>query len=524
MLRVFLSVLIASAWLGLSACSETKAGCRAQATACIDGQPSTVLVCSEDGWQGQACPADQLCFEGACKVLACLPAAKGCLEGKVVTCSTDGSVWSAPASCPANEACSDGEGCRPVICAPGTTRCGSTANTAERCDSSGTAWEVAGQCASAEVCVEGTCLDAACTAGERACGQGVAFTCEASHWQATACGSGTSCAFGQCVQCLVDEHCVLGSRCEAGVCVETAPVIVTTTLLPATVNVPYTVHLLVEGGLPPYSFFLTTGTLPAGLMLDPDGVIAGSPTGASTSTFTVEVMDARNAKDTQVLTLDVLSAGELRVTTASLPVADLDYPYSIDLTAAGGVPPYAWQSLQPLPAGLALGSNGRIEGTPSALGSFPITIRVLDVRTPPGYAAKDFTLTVRIAPLEIVGGQQEINLFVTKILTLPLIVPYLPYSENLQARGGLKPYTWTMQPPPNIPFSPITQWGLPNGLTMTPEGKISGSITDTSTATTVSIPFANINLTGYFIYARVTDSQPTPVWKEAIFFIPTVAL
>ena len=70
----------------------------------------------------------------------------------------------------------------------------------------------------------------------------------------------------------------------------------------------------------------------------------------------------------------------------------------------------------------------------------------------------------------------------------------------------------------------VSQWGLPNGLSMTPEGKISGSITDTSTATTVSIPLANINLTGYFIYARVTDSQPTPAYKEAIFFIPTVPI
>lgn len=522
MKRLSMLVPVLSLLLGCS--GENPATCAEGATACFDGSATSVLVCAEARWTVEACGEGELCHEGACRPLTCVPGSKTCLEGKSVTCSGDGSVWSAPVSCGGGEACHAGA-CLPVVCSPGAVRCGGAAASLERCNAAGTGWSDAGICGSGTACVEGTCLANDCTPGDRACGESVAYVCGADRrWQSEACADGKRCAFGQCLACLADEHCGAGELCESGTCIASPPTIVTETLPEATLNTSYTAIIEVRGGLAPYTFALTAGVLPAGLLLESDGRLVGQPSAAGTESFTVKVTDARQASDTRALVLDVLSAGELRLTTTSLPPADLDYPYSVELKAAGGVPPYAWQSLQPLPAGLSLGSNGRLEGTPAALGQFPLTIRVLDVRTPPAYAARDFTLNVRIAPLEIIGGEQQINLFVTKILTLPLIVPFLPYSERLEARGGLKPYTWTIEPPPSIPFNPITQWGLPNGLSLAPDGRISGSVTDLSSATTVQIPFTSISLTGFFFYARVTDSQTSAEKKEAIYFIPTVPL
>ena len=48
---------------------------------------------------------------------------------------------------------------------------------------------------------------------------------------------------------------------------------------------------VVSGGLAPYTFTLSDGALPAGMTLDADGVIAGTPTTAGTFTGTVTVTD-----------------------------------------------------------------------------------------------------------------------------------------------------------------------------------------------------------------------------------------
>jgi hypothetical protein len=55
--------------------------------------------------------------------------------------------------------------------------------------------------------------------------------------------------------------------------------------------------------------------------------------------------------------------GNLAVTTSSLPVGVVGVPYSADVLAAGGVSPYVWTA-SGLPAGLSIGSNGQISGTP----------------------------------------------------------------------------------------------------------------------------------------------------------------
>ena len=113
------------------------------------------------------------------------------------------------------------------------------------------------------------------------------------------------------------------------------PVTITTTSLPdATVGTAYSQTLGASGGTPPYTWAVTTGTLPAGLALNATtGVISGTPTAVATSSFTVTVTDASSGTAKQALS--ITTAGALTVTPATLPAAVVGTAYTQKFTAAG---------------------------------------------------------------------------------------------------------------------------------------------------------------------------------------------
>ena len=70
--------------------------------------------------------------------------------------------------------------------------------------------------------------------------------------------------------------------------------ITTSSLTAGSVNVPYSASLLATGGLPPYTWSIASGNLPAGLTLSAAGVISGTPTTQQTTTFTAQVSDSQS--------------------------------------------------------------------------------------------------------------------------------------------------------------------------------------------------------------------------------------
>lgn len=86
------------------------------------------------------------------------------------------------------------------------------------------------------------------------------------------------------------------------------PAIATTALASGKQNVSYTATLAAIGGVPPYSWSITSGNLPAGLIFSGTGVISGTPTGSGTSTFTVQVADSNAQKATATLSLAISAA------------------------------------------------------------------------------------------------------------------------------------------------------------------------------------------------------------------------
>ena len=152
--------------------------------------------------------------------------------------------------------------------------------------------------------------------------------------------------------------------------------ITTESLPPAVVGEAYSIVLTAAGGQLPYSW-AALDPLPAGLTLD-DSVLRGTPTAAGTVTFTIEVADTTPQSVQRDFTLAVAAAAPLHMETLRLPSGRLGHAYAHRLRAAGGTAPYAWSVAGGgLPPGLALAGD-RIEGAPTALGSFSFTLAVQD--------------------------------------------------------------------------------------------------------------------------------------------------
>jgi alpha-tubulin suppressor-like RCC1 family protein len=180
--------------------------------------------------------------------------------------------------------------------------------------------------------------------------------------------------------------------------IQPAPLtIATTSLANGTISYSYTQTLAGSGGLLPYVWTISSGSLPAGLNLDSGtGVISGTPTATGTSSFTVQLMDENATVTEKVLSIAI--SVQLNITTSSLSSGTTGTTYNQTLTATGGTTPYAWSiSSGSLPSGLALNSaTGVISGTPTATGTSNFAVQVSDAAA--GTATKSLSLVIVSLP------------------------------------------------------------------------------------------------------------------------------
>jgi hypothetical protein len=237
--------------------------------------------------------------------------------------------------------------------------------------------------------------------------------------------------------------------------------------------------LTASGGTPPYTYSVTSGTLPAGLSLNTStGSVAGIPTATyPTANVVFSVKDKNNVVASTTSTVS-FTVGAAVVTppatitaTANLSVQNLKVGTAMasfsPLTPSGGTTPYTYGVTSgTLPAGLSLDtSTGLVAGTPTA--TYPTANVVFSVKDKNNVVASttntvSFTVGAAVAapPVTInaTANTSAQNLTVGKVM---------PSFSPLTPSGGATPYTYS-----------ITSGSLPAGVTL---NSSTGAVTGTPT-------------------------------------------
>ncbi|MGN6229187.1 MAG: putative Ig domain-containing protein [Dyella sp.] len=133
-----------------------------------------------------------------------------------------------------------------------------------------------------------------------------------------------------------------------------------------------------SNGVPPYTYTLSAGVLPAGVYLDAGtGLFSGSPTEAGNFPITVKATDLSGASTQRAFTVKVIA--EPLTLSGTAPDGTVGVAQSYTYTVAGGVPPYTF-ALVDAPDGWSIpdASTPTIDYTATSSGTKTWTVRATD--------------------------------------------------------------------------------------------------------------------------------------------------
>lgn len=230
----------------------------------------------------------------------------------------------------------------------------------------------------------------------------------------------------------------------------------------------------------------------------------------------------------------------LGITSGPLPSGTTGADYAgatgFPLTASGGVAPYTWSwaavASSSLPPGITL-TNTTISGTPTAAGSYNVTVTVADSESPPVVKSADYVVSIDM-PLEITSvsppggtvgtGYGPTALAYFRCVWTPVFgwhyacspcdptyagscpalkcpgldlkpcleIQQVPVGFSFMASGGTSPYTWTAT-------------GLPAGLSL---NSSTGNLTGTPTTAD-----------SYSVSVTVADSESPPAQVTSTYIV-----
>ena len=149
------------------------------------------------------------------------------------------------------------------------------------------------------------------------------------------------------------------------------------------VDVAYSQQITATGGTGPYTFTVVSGTLPVGLTLSSVGLLLGTPTTLGASPITIQATDGNGCPGFITFVMAAATCPVITFSPPTLPIGNVGVAYSQQITASGGTATFSVVG-GTLPAGLTLSSGGLLSGTPTTLGSSPVTIEATDGNGCPG--------------------------------------------------------------------------------------------------------------------------------------------
>ena len=218
----------------------------------------------------------------------------------------------------------------------------------------------------------------------------------------------------------------------------------------------------VNGGTAPYTFSVGSGSLPAGLFLNPStGEVTGTPT--APGSFTIQVTDFTGTVATTICPITINAA--VSATCVSISAIQGIAITPVTMIGSGGAGgPYTF-SATGLPPGIVISPSGTISGTPTSSGTYNYTVTVTDSQGHTGTVNCSVTVAPPVS---------------TTCVSITAVQGYAITPVTMLGSGGAGgPYTFTAV-------------GLPPGITISPSGVISGTPTASGT---------------YSYTVTVTDSQ-----------------
>jgi hypothetical protein len=216
----------------------------------------------------------------------------------------------------------------------------------------------------------------------------------------------------------------------------------TNTCPAGTVGMPYSIRFTENSGSGcgpgRQTFHLDSGELPPGLTLAPDGNLSGTSFQPGSFKFYVEMREPEDdpancaGKRTQKqFTLKVRRQPWIVSTPAVTPRSEVGAPFRMTLRARGGSGIFAWTlGAGQLPAGLRLGADGSIVGTPRTSGTYRFAARARDTEA----RSVRWEMKLTVAPRLRIPTQR-----------LPAGRIGRAYRADLTAVGGVAQTVWLLK-------------------------------------------------------------------------------
>jgi hypothetical protein len=234
------------------------------------------------------------------------------------------------------------------------------------------------------------------------------------------------------------------------------------------------------GGHHPYTFTVSSGTLPTGLTLSTSGALTGTLSAEGTFTFTILATDSNGCTGKRLYTVEA-DCPDIMVKPPHLPDATIGHPYSKTFMGQGGTGPYTFTvESGSLPPGLTLTPGGLLSGTPTTEGSFSFTILATDVYGCTG--KRNYTIGVKCSTITVNPEH------------LPNGAVNHPYNRTITAAGAVGSVTFTVE-----------NGELPDGLTLSTGGVLSGTPTTEGSFYFTILATDAFGCTGerpYFVYVK----------------------